>query len=109
MENKAEDEICKRWKQEAKDQAEVEEKVQPRSKKRPRAIEYNGASESILEDNEQELMWEGTPRTAKGIQKSTLATRRAPTMRKASGRTSGTRAAGKVTEVSGEDDIVELD
>lgn len=40
MENKSEDEIRKRWEQEARDRAEQEEGVQQRPKKRVRAIEY---------------------------------------------------------------------
>ncbi|KAF2628642.1 hypothetical protein BU25DRAFT_317645, partial [Macroventuria anomochaeta] len=40
MENKAEDEIRKKWEQEAKDKVEREEETAQRPKKRPRAIEY---------------------------------------------------------------------
>lgn len=44
MENKVDDEIRKRWEQEAKEQAEREaQEAQPKAKKR-RAIEYNGAT-----------------------------------------------------------------
>ncbi|KAI8935435.1 hypothetical protein NX059_008012 [Plenodomus lindquistii] len=41
MENKSEDEIRKRWEQEAKDKADQEGEMQQRPKKRVRAIEYD--------------------------------------------------------------------
>ncbi|KAH8725000.1 hypothetical protein GQ44DRAFT_616469 [Phaeosphaeriaceae sp. PMI808] len=40
MENKLEDQICKRWEDEAKTKAEHEAEIQQRPKKRVRAIEY---------------------------------------------------------------------
>jgi hypothetical protein len=43
MENKSEDEVRKRWEQEARDKTAHEEEVQQRPKKRVRAIEYTAA------------------------------------------------------------------
>ncbi|OAL53670.1 hypothetical protein IQ07DRAFT_608982 [Pyrenochaeta sp. DS3sAY3a] len=56
MENKVEDEIRKRWEQEAKDKAD-QEKTQSRPKKRIRAIEYNASANShTIEDDDFEIV-----------------------------------------------------
>lgn len=56
MENKVEDEIRKRWEQEAKDKAD-QEAAQSRPKKRTRAIEYNTSANShATEDDDFEIV-----------------------------------------------------
>jgi hypothetical protein len=99
MENKTEDEIRKRWEQEAKDKAERDDEVKQRPKKRARAIEYQQASGSLLQDEElEEVLGFGSSAKARG----------AP--RKKTGRVAAGRAKGKVTEILEEEDtVVELD
>jgi hypothetical protein len=101
MENKAEDEIRKRWEQEAKDKADQDEAAQPRPKKRVRAIEYQsamvngGLRNTLCADNAD----------------NTTVTRGRGAVVKRPNRSAATRARGKVTEVVGEEDdlVVEID
>ncbi|RMZ74440.1 hypothetical protein GMOD_00003480 [Pyrenophora seminiperda CCB06] len=80
MENKAEDEIRKRWEAEAKAKVEQEEQ---RPKKRVRAIEYQDLGHKLMDE-------------------SRLATQKKTTM------ATGTRRKTKATERVG-DEVVELD
>lgn len=91
-----EDDIRKRWEQEAKDKAEQESLV-PRSKKRIRAIEdKNGATAQSLQST--------TLLASTSISRGGGGTRRP-------GRAAGARAKGRVTEIveDEEDTVVELD
>lgn len=55
MENKAEDEVRKRWEQEAQEKTDRTETMQQRPKKRVRAIEYTARlNGGTLEDNTNE-------------------------------------------------------
>jgi len=84
-----EDEILKRWEQEAKDRVDNEDQMQQRPKKRIRAIEFAGREVGVLED------------VTKGRGSATRKT----------GRAAGTRAKTRTTEIGGRDDdmVVELD
>lgn len=70
MENKVEDEIRKRWEQEAKDKAD-QEKTQSRPKKRIRAIEYNASANShTIEDDDFEIVSGFASRSSDGLQEA---------------------------------------
>ncbi|KAF1845038.1 uncharacterized protein K460DRAFT_405317 [Cucurbitaria berberidis CBS 394.84] len=99
MENKYEDEVRKRWAQEAKDTAEREEEVQQRPKKRVRAIEYS-YSNNALHENELEEPATGNSRgAAKG---------RGAAAKK---RVASTRAKTRITGIVEDEDgrFIELD
>ena len=102
MENKTEDEIRKRWEQEAKDKADQEEETQQRPKKRVRVIEYKGSAGSL----EDELEAAQIP-TRNKIPRAPVGGVAA----KKTGRAAAGRARGKVTEILEEEDdmVVELD
>lgn len=104
MENRIEDEIRKRWEQEAKDKAERDDEGQQPPKKRVRAIEYQQAAGPIPDEELQEAMGMGNTR-AKAAARS-----RAPNKR-AGARVAAGKAKGKVTEIMDdeEDTVVELD
>jgi hypothetical protein len=102
MENKAEDEIRKRWEVEAKEKAErEEEEVQQRPKKRVRTIEYNqdgdldfGLTDGELDDllptnaqprNNSKIREAGTLPQPKA--RARAAPRKKPTARAASSKT----------------------
>lgn len=89
MESRGDDEIRKRWEQEAKDRADKEEQVQQRPKKRIRAIEFEGHEGGVLED------------ANKGRGSVSKNTRRA----------AGTRAKTRITEMAegNGDRVIELD
>ena len=95
-----EDELRKRWEQEAKDKAdrEREEEARSRPKKRVRAIEYNSNSH-CLQDSELDGSATGNVRTTAKI--------RGPMAKKPS-RAASARAKNVITEIVEEDDIVEL-
>jgi hypothetical protein len=104
MENKAEDEIRKRWEQEAKDKADQDEAVQPRPMKRVRTIEYQSAMASGGLLN----------MLGSASSNNSTATRGRGAAPKRPNRTAATRARGKVTEAAGEEDddddaVVEID
>ncbi|KAH9864262.1 hypothetical protein J1614_010196 [Plenodomus biglobosus] len=105
MESKVEDEIRKRWEQEAKDRADSEEEIQQQPKKRPRTIEYGGRDSDALGDDLDAAMQalsrnaRAAPKTRKGAAKKT-------------GRAAGTKAKARITEIVEDDDddgVVELD
>ena len=102
MENKTEDEIRKRWEQEAKDKADRDEGTQQRPKKRVRAIEYDDGSGTM--DQIHELL-----RLAKADVKA--AEKGRATAKKKTGRAAAGKAKAKVTEIIGNEDdmVVELD
>lgn len=104
MENKVEDEIKKRWEQEAKEKAECEAESQ-RPKKRVRAIEYDHMA---LEDEA-----DGVFGFAAGSSSKTAAKGRGVAKKKKAtgGRAAAGKARGKVTEIieDEEDTVVELD
>jgi uncharacterized protein YjbJ (UPF0337 family) len=107
MENKTEDEVRKRWEQEAKDKADRDEETQQRPKKRVRAIEYQAATSSILGGNALGealgFVTGNTKTAAKG--------RRAPA--KTPGRAAAAKARSRVTETADdeeeEDEVIEVD
>jgi hypothetical protein len=101
MENKAEDEVRKRWEQEARDKAGLDEALQQRPKKRVRAIEY----EASLADGGLFAM------LGSGSASDKTATKGRGAATKKPGRAAATRARGKVTEVTEEQDdaVVEID
>ncbi|KAF2830851.1 hypothetical protein CC86DRAFT_379074 [Ophiobolus disseminans] len=106
MENKAEDEIKKRWEQEAKDKADREEEAQQRPKKRVRAIEYQQNPDQLQHDEMAEAL--GFP-TAMG--KTAAKGRLAAKKKTGGGRVAAGKARGRVTEIleDEEDEVVELD
>jgi hypothetical protein len=93
MENKLEDEITKRWEQEAKEKAE-HEYVMP--KKRVRALEYGAFTPNDVFNASGSTSGSGKAK-AKAAQKP--------------GRAAGARARGKIAEMveEGDDTVVELD
>jgi antitoxin component HigA of HigAB toxin-antitoxin module len=103
MENKTEDEIRKRWEQEAKDKAEKDEEAEQRPKKRVRAIEYQMAQHSLNDDELEELF--GTR-----SENNRAAGGRGAASKKTT-RPRPTRGKKKVTEIVEEEDdvVVELD
>ncbi|KAF2853139.1 hypothetical protein T440DRAFT_487609 [Plenodomus tracheiphilus IPT5] len=104
MENRTEDEIRKRWEQEAKDKAENEDEIQQRPRKRVRAIEYSGRSGEALGDGDFNAALEAMSCNTR------IATKTRAGAAKKSGRTAGVKAKTKITELFEEDDIVvELD
>lgn len=96
MENKTEDEIRKRWEQEAKDK-EDQQDTQPRPKKRLRAIEYNNGDDTLG------LGYPAGASTRGGKLPAVKPQARKP------GRAAGTRAKNRITELADEEDVVELD
>ncbi|UPX15230.1 uncharacterized protein EKO05_0005687 [Ascochyta rabiei] len=100
MENKSEDEIRKKWEQEAKDKVAREEEAAQRPKKRPRAINYLDDADKT---NDLLKLLEVTP------ERSRSATRTRGGVVK-SRRAAGTRAKSRITELTEEEeDVVELD
>jgi hypothetical protein len=94
MENKTEDEVRKRWEQEAKDKAGQEDEAQKRPKKRIRAIEY---SEQVIGEH---LLGEyGTAARGRGA------------VAKKSGRAAAAKSRKRVTEIveDEDDDVIEVD
>lgn len=103
MENKTEDEIRKRWEQEAKDKAERDEEAQQRPKKRVRAIEYQQAPALLPDEGPDEALF--------GNANGKAAAKGRGAHKKKAGCVAAGRAKGKVTEIleDGEDTVVELD
>lgn len=106
MDNQTEDEIRKRWEQEAKDKADQDDEPQQRPKKRVRAIEYQDDFQDnpiflkirdALEGTFAPDLVDGKPAT-KGRAAATKKTKRA----------TGVRGKGKVTELA-EDEVIDLD
>jgi hypothetical protein len=97
MENRSEDEVRKRWEQEAKDKADKEDEGQQRTKKRARAIEYSGVAAGLME-----LL---TPESASGKTVS----RGRTVVAKKPGRAAAAKARSKVTEIVDEADVIEVD
>ena len=126
MENKAEDEIRKKWEQEAKDKAQREEEEAQRPRKRPRAIGYRNdiapaqtAKEKpalTVEDQETQdrfdmvvheighdvEQWGGQYRTEAALGG------KYGVRPKSKRRAAATRAASRITELDGQDDVIEL-
>lgn len=104
MENKVEDEIRKRWEQEAKDKADKEEDIQQRPKKRVRAIEYSVRNSDTFADDDLDAALEAMSRNTRSTGRTRGGGARNP------GRAAGTKARNKVAEVVEDDDgFVELD
>jgi hypothetical protein len=109
MENKQEDEIRKRWEQEAKEKQERDEGSAARPKKRLREIEYNGAEatpsifqrmlEGVQNKIDEEATSEGTGRSSRG----TTAGR----SKKKGAVSRATKTKGRLVE--GDEDYIELD
>jgi hypothetical protein len=103
MENKAEDEVRKKWEQEAKDKAEREEATAQRPKKRPRAIGYRNDVLEAMGDMELGALLEASAEKGKGGAKVKAGASKPR-------RAAGTRAKSRITELTEEeDDVVELD
>lgn len=104
MENKAEDDVRKRWEQEEKDKADRDQEAQQRPKKRVRAIEYQNPPGSIFGAN-----------TIEGVSDSSMGAAKAGGNRRGAARKPARAAAskvrGKVSEVfeDDEDDVIEVD
>jgi hypothetical protein len=105
MENKTEDEVRKRWEQEAKDKADRDEATQQRPKKRARAIEYQADTGGLLETNVLEETLGFITATGRTATKGRGVAAKKP------GRAAATRARGKVTEMieDEDDDVIEVD
>jgi hypothetical protein len=101
MENKNEDEIRKRWEQEAKDKADQGSEAQQRPKKRVRAIEYQSAMGT------NDLLGMGSSSTA-----STNTSKGRGAVAKKPGRVAAAKARAKVTDIVYDDDeddtVIEL-
>jgi hypothetical protein len=97
MENKTEDEVRKRWEQEAKDKAGQEDEAQKRPKKRVRAIEYS--EQAIGEHLVVGLGEYGTAARGRGA------------VAKKPGRAAAAKSRKKVTEIGEDedDDVIEVD
>ncbi|KAL6712172.1 hypothetical protein ACN47E_000049 [Coniothyrium glycines] len=109
MENKADDEIRKRWEQEAMDRAEAGDHPQQRSKKRVRAIEYTGISGIATGSSQENDCPSSSTRAVQSTQKPAPTTTRAAAGRKTA-RTPGTRSNSRYTDGMEEEDlVVELD
>lgn len=95
MENRSDDEIRKKWEQEAKERAEREAEVAQRPKKRPRAIEYRNDADDTL-NVEPTYKSRSSLETAGGAAKPQ--------------RAAGTRAKRRISRYTDEEEeIVELD
>lgn len=93
MENKAEDEICKKWKQEAKEKADREEEAAQRPKKRLRSIGYRNDVEDEICDLRIKPFLEGTIDRSRSTVKTKVTTGR---LRRAA----GAQAKSKITELT---------
>ena len=103
MENKAEDEIRKKWEQEARDKAEREEDAAQRPKKRPRAIGYRHDVLGAMSDLEIGALLDASADKGKGGAKAKAGATK-------SRRAAGTRAKSRITELTEEEEeVVELD
>ena len=103
MENKAEDEIRKKWEQEAKDKAEREEDAERRPKKRTRAIGYRHDVLEAISDLELGALLDASAEKGKGAAKAKAGATK-------SRRAAGTRAKSRITELTEEEEeVVELD
>ncbi|KAF3006570.1 hypothetical protein E8E13_006642 [Curvularia kusanoi] len=103
MENKAEDEIRKKWEQEAKDKANREEEAAQRPKKRPRAIGYRNDVLDAMDDLELGALLDASAEKSKGGGKNKGGANKPR-------RAAGTRAKNRITELTEEEEeIVELD
>ena len=116
MENKEEDEIRKRWEQEARDKMQREQReLEERPRKRSREIEYNradalGSRLNAIEGSMVALDGETTPET--GHANCVIAKPKARGSRKSAAPNSmrGSRAKGRITEITGDDeDCIEMD
>jgi hypothetical protein len=101
MENKTEDEVRKRWEQEAKDKADQENEVQQRPKKRARAIEYSQEENISLEELTEILRSETRNSRAAGRGRGAAV--------KKPSRAAAAKAKSRVTEVLGDDEVIEVD
>lgn len=104
MENKADDDIRKKWEQEAKEKAAEQEcDAAERPKKRPRAIGYVKNSEGLMDYPGLGALLDGTAgKNRNGAKVKTVTSR---TIRRPRA-----RAKGVVTELTEETDVVvELD
>jgi hypothetical protein len=106
MENKTEDEVRKRWEQEAKDKADQEEEAAQRSKKRPRLLQITGAKKhpGAFDDTSLDELLDPTMANSNPVAKG-----RAPA--KKPRRAAAAKAKGRVTEIVEEDDdeVIEVD
>jgi len=109
MENKEEDEIRKRWEQEARDKRlrEYQSTAAERPSKRLRELEYGrgdaGGAQTLMIEGELE-----TPGETTGCE--TGGRRRAGAKKKAAAAPSRTsRSKGRITEVTDKEECIELD
>ena len=102
MENKGEDEIRKKWQQEAKDEAKRDEEAAQRPKKRPRAIGYHNDADDVMNDLKLEALLGGTADRSRSATKTRGVTK--------TRRAGGSHAKSRPTELTEEEeDVVELD
>jgi hypothetical protein len=102
MENKTEDEVRKRWEQEAKDKADREDEAQQRSNKRPRLLEDSGSSRQTSVQTKVDRVLE-----LLGAESNTAAKGRSTA--KKPPRAAAAKARGKVTEIiEDEDDEISM-
>jgi hypothetical protein len=108
MENKVEDEIKKRWEQEAKDKADRDGLAQQRPIKRVRTIEYQASSSTAPGEELDETFG-----FAAANGRTSAKSRIAPKKKTTGGRAAAGKARGKVTEILEDEDeddfVVELD
>ncbi|KAF2003660.1 hypothetical protein P154DRAFT_617564 [Amniculicola lignicola CBS 123094] len=113
MENKVEDEIRRKWEQEAKEKEQ--ERVVARPKKRLRELEFNGATAGgmrLLEESSavEEMDSSSVQTVAASGSSKTKAKKGGAKGKQAALRGAGSRARGKVIELDGDDDeYLELD
>jgi hypothetical protein len=105
MENKTEDEVRKRWEQEAKDKADRDEEAQQRPKKRVRAIEYQAGTGGISGGNALGEVLGFATRNNKNEARGRGGVAKKP------GRAAAAKARSKVTEIvdDEDDDVIEVD
>ncbi|KAL5116383.1 hypothetical protein ACEQ8H_005731 [Pleosporales sp. CAS-2024a] len=103
MENKMEDEVRKRWEQEAKDTTD-QDGQQQRPKKRPRLLQYNGAASRAMAGQELDELSDNAAEQGSAAGKGRGAARKPR-------RAAAAKAKGRVTEIMGEDDgfIIQVD
>lgn len=115
MENKSEDEVRKRWEQEAREKKELEDSTAQRSRKRPREIGYNGGTSKtsnvrlieegmLTPDESDELQLRGAFTISEAGSSRGRAKGKAGNSRAAGERAAAAKAKSRVTEILDDDD-----
>jgi hypothetical protein len=109
MENKAEDEIQKKWELEAKEKAE-QERTLARPRKRLREIQYNGAGDmNMIESGQLTQVEQGEQTMSSAVRLPNSRSRASRGGKSTATRVAATRARGRVTEIVGDEDTVDVD